>query len=336
MVLLRRRGNDKLSPRRLVLAEGTETEQTFPFWERIEIGRRGGGLPEAEGILLIDDPTVSARHCVITRHGDGRLFLRDTSRNGTRLDGRRLLPNREVEIHPGQALTVGLETTFRLFEDEGRSAPRPASRPVLPTRVAPDLETISVVVGDLAAYTSLIETVSGADLQDALARVFGLLERNVLALGGQVKEYQGDSILAFWEPSGGQSPATHACRAVLVLQRVVEEVSQDRGIWPFAEHPLRMDWAVATGPVSVQVFGQEGPEELSMVGEPIVLAYRLEKAILEPGWPLVCEATRHAAGSDFVFREAGTLRLPGFLHPVHAYFLVHAGPASSEETRGLR
>ena len=38
---------------------------------------------------------------------DGRCFIRDMSRNGTRVDGRRLSPNLTTEFELGQVLQVG-------------------------------------------------------------------------------------------------------------------------------------------------------------------------------------------------------------------------------------
>jgi hypothetical protein len=41
-------------------------------------------------MLLVGDSTVSFRHCVLTQHPTGRCTVRDVSRNGIRVDGRRL------------------------------------------------------------------------------------------------------------------------------------------------------------------------------------------------------------------------------------------------------
>jgi class 3 adenylate cyclase len=316
-------GGDGPAPFALVAGEGSD-EQRFPFRDRIEIGRLEVGAPELEGRLLIDDPAVSSRHCVVLRGSDGRLFACDTSRNGTRLDGTRLMPNREQEIRPGQTLSLGPGLTFRLVEEEGArdldEAVRPASRSTL---VQPSSQDLSVVVGDVRGYTSLLGSVPGESLQEAVARAFARLGRTVRSLGGQVKEFQGDSILAFWEPTGGMSTAVSACRAVLELTRDVEAMSADAECWPFRDRPLQMDWAVTTGNVSVQVLGEDRPEELSMVGEAVVLAYRLEKAANDlTGSPLTCERTRAEAAEWFQFRDAGEMALAGFARPIRAFQLL--------------
>ena len=91
-------------------------EQRYPFFDRIEIGRDEDGRDAAPGLLLIRGATVSWRHCII-RHDTGGCCIRDVSRNGTRVDGRRLVPNVETAIRIGQALTVGDEHEFLRSEE---------------------------------------------------------------------------------------------------------------------------------------------------------------------------------------------------------------------------
>jgi hypothetical protein len=75
-------------------------------------------LEAGEGLLLVSDPQVSRRHCIIERSSDGRLYVRDVSRNGTRVAGRRIVPNVETEICPGQTLSIGSHS----FEFDFRAA----------------------------------------------------------------------------------------------------------------------------------------------------------------------------------------------------------------------
>ncbi|MEJ2721631.1 MAG: FHA domain-containing protein, partial [bacterium] len=199
----------------LVAYPGAPEERRFSFDDRIEIGRSSEKRGEAEGVLLVSDPTVSARHCVITRAADGRYFIRDMSRNGTRLDGRRLVPNVEVEIRPGQLISVGGGVEFRLegesagSEDTGEEwgATTPYVEPVV----------ITVLVGDIRDYTRLIQKADLAAVQHAVRRVFHKLEDEVVRLGGTVKEIRGDALFGFWEEGLSENPASDACRAALSI-----------------------------------------------------------------------------------------------------------------------
>ena len=84
------------------------------FFDQLEIGRNEEGRVAAPGQLLVDGSNISWRHCIITQNSDGHCFIRDLSRNGTRLDGRRLVPNMETEIRVGQKMDLGSGLEFVL------------------------------------------------------------------------------------------------------------------------------------------------------------------------------------------------------------------------------
>lgn len=90
----------------LVANPGTGEEQRIAFCRVLEIDRDEDGREVLPGLLLVRDPLVSRRHCVLRRLPDGRCCVRDVSLNGTRLCGRRLAFNVETEIHPGEIITV--------------------------------------------------------------------------------------------------------------------------------------------------------------------------------------------------------------------------------------
>jgi len=324
----------------LVVDDVASGEQRFPFTDRIEIGRFEPGVPECEGRVLVEDRTVSAVHCIIARGSGGRLFARDSSRNGTWIDDSRLIPNREQEIRPGQVVRVGAGLTLRLVEDTSTPKPDTAGRRLTRGTVAQPLtQDLTLLVGDVRGYTTLLTSVPEAELQAAVGGVFARLVATIRSFGGQVKEYQGDSILAFWERRGEASSAIPACRAALALRRDVEAIAADRTSWPFPDRPLRMDWAVTTGRVSVHVIGADRPEELSLVGEPVVLAYRLEKAADDNiGSLLTCARTRAEADGRFEFGDVGKLTLDGFDQPVPAFRLLGElhGPAGPNATQAIR
>ena len=83
-------------------------ERRFAFCDQVQIGRDDEGCALVPGVLLVADPAISRRHCIVRQSPDGRCFVRDVSRNGTRLDGRRMVPNLEVEIRPGQVVRLDI------------------------------------------------------------------------------------------------------------------------------------------------------------------------------------------------------------------------------------
>jgi class 3 adenylate cyclase len=311
-------------PRYLVGGAAGSPEGRYVFYERLEVGRAQDGRENVPGLLLVEDPTVSFRHCVVSQSPDGRCFMRDVSRNGTRLDGRRLVPNVEAELQLGQVIGVGMGHTFRL---DGELSADATSVPLTHGRTAasPGQTIATVLVGDIRDYTVLVRKAPSAELQRSVSSVFEELTNGVIQSGGTVKEYQGDAIFAFWEGALGGDQAGKACSAALALDELARRIAQDTTMWNVPGFELRMDWALATGPVVIDTFGGRVPTGLSMIGEPVVLAFRMEKfADDATGSILVCPSTKELASAEFEFRDLGLKHAKGFDQPDHVFSLIGA------------
>jgi class 3 adenylate cyclase len=295
-------------------------EDVFLFFNRVEIGRfhEKRRLP---GMLLVHDQTVSSRHCVITQDSDGRCFIRDTSRNGTRVDGRRLTPNLQTELELGQVLSIGRELKLRL--DGAPPSLVAAESFDSDTQGVAESNIVTVLVGDIRNYTSLVRMADPTQLQESVNRVFARLEAEVQSLGGTLKEFQGDALFAFWERGSNGCHATSACRAALHLEKTVRSLAANPAVWSIAGFPLQMDFALATGLVTISGYGSDGALSLSMVGESVVLAFRIEKYANKNSGPIiVCPVTRKIAGEGFKFKSLGKHRPKGFDQERDLYALV--------------
>jgi class 3 adenylate cyclase len=305
------------------LANGEEVQ--YRFYGHLEIGRDDEQASPEPGLLLLPDPTVSRRHCAITQRAGGQCFVRDMSRNGTRVDGRRLVPNVETQLSCGAAIAIGGFEFVLVGEDAtGAHAKGVDSVSTIPL---PTRAIATVLVGDIRAYTVLVRKALSDQLQQSVTRLFDDLGQSVVAHGGTVKEYQGDAVLAFWEGDARGAQAIRACRAALALEPLAREIAQHPSRWPFPDHPLEMDFALATGLVLIDSFGKGQPTGLSMMGEPVVRAFRIEKfANAVTGSIVVCAETREAAREGFRFRDLGEQMAKGFDRPDRVFALL--GPAS--------
>ena len=145
-----------------------------------------------------------------------------------------------------------------------------------------------------------------------------------------MKEYQGDAIFAFWEGDRCDEVAVSACRAALALDGLARGLARDPGVWTVPGFELRMDWALASGSVRIDTLGAARPTGLSMVGDPVALAFRLEKfATEDTGRVLACPITRELARPRFAFRDLGRMHAKGFEKPEHVYALE--GPLAGED-----
>jgi adenylate cyclase len=306
------------------LAPADSGGDRYPFFGKLEIGRDDLKRSEEPGLLLVPDPTVSRLHCVVTQRQDGQCFVRDVSRNGTRLAGRRLVPNVETEWRDGEAITVGAR---EFVLGGGEVAHRPWKADSISTIPMPNRSIATVLVGDIRDYTVLVRTALSEELQRAVTGLFDRLAAEVLAQGGTVKEYQGDAILAYWEGDAQGGQAVRACAAALALHELATYIAGEPAAWPFPDHPLRMDWALATGLVLIDSFGAGQPTGLSMMGEPVVRAFRIEKFATDETGPIVaCPFTCDAASRAFRFVDLGERQAKGFDRPDRVHALQ--GPSS--------
>jgi class 3 adenylate cyclase len=309
-------------PAKRLVPEGAPSgTEGFVFYDRLEIGRFKEGR-DATGVLLVEEPTVSSRHCVLNQDDRGRCWVRDVSRNGTRVDGRRLSPNLRTEVRVGQVLTVADGVSFRLAGDPAADESS-GERPISSTVGISNPTLVTVLVGDIRDYTVLVQEAPSGQLQESVGRVFARLERQVVRLGGTLKEFQGDALFAFWEQGADDNPAQEACAAALELHRLAGELGGDPEVWALPDHPLRLDWALATGPVVISGHGSDGALGLSMVGESVVLAFRIEKfADDTTGAIVACPQTREMARKRFKFKDLGSRTAKGFERPQRLYALT--------------
>ena len=160
---------------------------------------------------------------------------------------------------------------------------------------------------------------------DRSGRVFGRLEAEVQSLGGTLKEFQGDALFAFWEKGSNGCHATQACEAALHLKKAVVRLAADPSVWSVAGTPLQMDFALATGLVTISGYGNGGAMSLSMVGESVVLAFRIEKLANKKTGPIiVCPITRKIADEAFKFKDLGMHQKKGFDEEQNLYGLLKA------------
>ena len=307
---------------KLIYAPNTDEEKVFWFVDEIQVGRQrvtSGG----KGQVILRDGAVSGRHCVVTQSSDGQLLIRDISRNGTKVDGRRLVPNVEVPIEPGALIQIGSHQLL-LAVDRSFAIGGEVTKPTEPTLIVETVSEVTILVGDIQGYTAINQRYGSDEIARSINRVFRSLQATIQAHGGSIEGYQGDAIVAFWErddidPAGH---ATQACAAALALHQDVLSLASTPGVWELEGAPLRMEWAITTGSGSITTIGDQ-PTGLAVVGDPVNYAFRLEKLADEETGPiLVDDTTKWLAQSQFAFKELGEVEIEGREEPEIVYALL--------------
>ena len=190
------------------------------------------------------------------------------------------------------------------------------------TIVTAEASVVTVLVGDIRDYTGLMQHENQEAVSHSVTRLFEALEAKIWNLGGTVKEFQGDAIVAFWEKSHRADHAVAACQAALKLKDFVEGTAVSPELWSVLGFPLGMDWAVTTGDVTVNAFGQVGPAGLAMLGEPLTLAFRMEKLADDRTGPILVDShTQRLSQDSMEFTDVGEHEFKGFSSLVRVFAL---------------
>lgn len=176
---------------------------------------------------------------------------------------------------------------------------------------------VSVVLTDLTDSTNLLEKVGTEGWVELMNRVLHILESEINRFGGEVSQFRGDGLVAFFgATSAHEDDPERAVLAALSMQRALdlyvrEQVQQDAS-------DLRMRVGVNTGEVIVTNASERQSWEETAMGMAVAVAARMETAA-EPGTVLVSEHTYRLVDSLFEWEPLGEISVRGVRQPIKVY-----------------
>jgi adenylate cyclase len=149
---------------------------------------------------------------------------------------------------------------------------RPSSSEVLSSR---EVE-VTVLFTDIVGFSGIAQRLSPQRLAAFLNRHFSLLGGHIVAEGGSIDKYIGDSIMAFW--GAPEAQADHALRAVRAAQAIKARLGADnarrarKGLTP-----VRIRIGIHSGLAIAGNIGAPGRINYTLVGDTVNIAQRLEQ-----------------------------------------------------------
>jgi class 3 adenylate cyclase len=188
---------------------------------------------------------------------------------------------------------------------------------------------VTLVFADIRRFTRLSEGMKATDVVSLLNEVFQLASDRILARGGIIDKYMGDSVMAYFgAPLPQDDHALRAVAAALDMQTALAE-RRTAGGPDSALATVELGIGIHTGVVVVGNIGSEQRTDFTAVGDAVNVAHRLEK-LARPGEILVSEAVQRRVRDSFRLRFEGERQLSGRQEPVHTY-VVEAEPPSPQE-----
>jgi adenylate cyclase len=188
----------------------------------------------------------------------------------------------------------------------------------LKTGKLPELseQTATILFADIADSTHLAETLGPKRFGDILNRYYQDLTNIVFSYGGLIDKYLGDGVMAVFGISGDDAQMEkRAVQAGLhILERLEKSYTEDGSA-------LKVGVAVNTGPVMAGYVVTMERVELSVLGDTVNVASRLE-ALARPNRLLVGPVTYQAIQGHFRTKSIGPMEIRGRSMPVEVHEII--------------
>jgi class 3 adenylate cyclase/predicted Ser/Thr protein kinase len=216
----------------------------------------------------------------------------------------------------------------------------PAERPLTFAETAGmtgKMAVATVLFADVRNFTTYSERLTAGQIAELLNAYFESVCQPIVRNGGRIAKLIGDGIMVVFEERAEDGENNHARRAIRAGLGIVLAANRF-GDW-FNRHfdmgglpEFATGVGVHTGDLMEVRIGPPGAEDLTVVGDSVNVASRLEGQTKELGWPLVASAAAvHMAGSAVSTGESRLLELRGRNAPIEAVEVTGIAGAGEQE-----
>jgi class 3 adenylate cyclase/tRNA A-37 threonylcarbamoyl transferase component Bud32 len=195
----------------------------------------------------------------------------------------------------------------------------------------------TVLFSGIRAFTAYSERLTSDEIAELLNAYLGTACAPIIRCGGVIMKFIGDGVMALFEARPNQAGESHGRRAVragLAMQLAALEFRE----WVRQHHPSKSlpEFSIGVGIHSGEVLlchvGTPGRGELTVVGDSVNIAARLEDQNKELGWAVVAsDATVNAAGSAVVVGSRRTVQLRGRSTPTEAFEIIGIAAGDADD-----
>ena len=179
-----------------------------------------------------------------------------------------------------------------------------------------EVKDITVLFVDIRGFTALSETLPPDNLVSLINTLLDRWSSAIIATGGTIDKFIGDSIMAFWNaPLTKTDHQYHAALAGLGIRRATAELNAEEAFGNIlrerARWPLECGVGMCTGPACVGNMGSQTRFDYSAVGETVNIAARTETASKRARYDVVIAGELDAATRRLAVLPAGRVAMAG-------------------------
>jgi adenylate cyclase len=190
---------------------------------------------------------------------------------------------------------------------------------------------VTILFSDVRGFTTLTESADSAALVKQLNEYFQEMVAHVFAHQGSLDKFIGDAVMAVWGSivsHGRAQDAKNAVATALAMKRSLRVLNEDwrkRGMLEIA-----FGIGINHGEVIVGNLGSSEKMEMTVIGDPVNLASRLEGLTKEYHLDLLLgEQMAALVGDTYILRTVEYVQVKGKTKPVDVFTVMGDGAAQT-------
>ena len=180
----------------------------------------------------------------------------------------------------------------------------------------------TIFFSDIVNFTARCERYTPREIVDQINTLFSVMTRVITESGGDIDKFIGDACMAFWMDEDPVRSARSAMGFLLRIRGALNEMNEKDPL--LKDDPILIRMGVNTGDVILCDIGSADARiDLTMIGDPVNLAARLESASKQYGLDnLVSSFSLGSLKDEFVSRPIDLIRVKGKAEPVEVFELI--------------
>lgn len=190
---------------------------------------------------------------------------------------------------------------------------------------------VTILFSDIRGFTTLTESADSSGLVKQLNEYFQEMVAHVFHHQGSLDKFIGDAVMAVWGnivSHGVENDARNAVATALAMKRSLRKLNEDwksRGMLELA-----FGIGINHGEVIVGNLGSSEKMELTVIGDPVNLASRLEGLTKEYHLDLLLgEQMAAFIGGTYILRTVDYVQVKGKTKPVDVFTVMGEGAAQT-------
>lgn len=187
----------------------------------------------------------------------------------------------------------------------------------------------TVIFADIVGFTPMAERMSASAIAQLLNEYFSRMADVILEYDGTLDKFIGDCIMAvFGAPYPQEDHARRAVQVALEMRRRLLDLNQERG----NQNPIQMRTGINSGKVVAGPIGSTKRKEITVLGDTVNIASRIESTVAKAGQIVIGERTHELVSEAFDLRDLGTVSLKGKEKGVRVFEVLSEDQAKVQKT----